>query len=311
LVADNSIYLVLLDKENSFFYKFPYDENLRNGIGNFYKSATKLNLKDTSIFDNSKLLYKTILEKALKETNATDLTIIPDDMLYYIPFDALVTNDEANSFLIKTHSVSYANSATILQEQREKIPKNENKLLVFAPDFELQSIETIQGKIEASSLVYSKQEAENITIFSNDSIDANVLYAKDIYNYTTNADIVTLSACETGIGKLQKGEGMLSLSRAFNYAGASSIVNTLWKINDQSSSEIISNFYKNLDKGFSKKEALRQAKLAYLNPYFWSGIIITGNTMPVVSTTNFWWFILGGILLIAIIMFRKRLLKFF
>jgi len=367
LVADHSIYLVLIDKTNSFFHKLQYNEKIKSSIEVFYKSASKLNFKDRTISEHSRLVYKAVLEQAIKKTDATSLIIIPDDMLYYIPYDALLTNEETNSFLIKTHAISFANSATLLKQQQQKSSKNKNSLVAFAPDFNNQNIETIQGQIEISSLVYSKLEAENITkyfkgtlfdkdnatisnfkkeigkhnlihfathasandefpdysylIFSNDSIASNVLYAKDIYNYTTTADIITLSACETGIGKLQKGEGILSLARAFNYAGASSIVNTLWKINDQSSTEIISNFYKNLDRGLNKKEALREAKLNYLmtnaddpllqHPYFWSGIVITGNTMPIVSTTNFWWFILGGIFLLLLVVFRKRLLKLF
>jgi CHAT domain-containing protein len=131
--------------------------------------------------------------------------------------------------------------------------------------------------------------------------------------------LVTLSACQTGIGKLQKGEGMLSLARAFNYAGASSIITTLWKINDQSTSEIMASFYKNLSDGLSKKEALRQAKLTYLttnddpllnHPYYWSGIVLTGNTMPVVSTNYLLWIFLSiaGVVLIRFlyVLFLKR-----
>jgi len=367
LVVESNIYLVLVDKKTSFFYKLNYNKKIKNSIKTFYKSAAKLNYKDTFIFNNSKIVYKAILEQALKDTKAIDLIIVPDDMLYYIPYDALLTKDDVRSFLIKTHAISYANSATLLQEQKNRVSKNKNNLVVFAPDFNDENVETLNGEVEASALMYSNIEAENITkyfdgklfdkdnatlsnfrkeinnhnlihfathasandefpdysylIFSNDSINSNVLYAKDIYNYTTNADIITLSACETGIGKLQKGEGMLSLARAFNYAGASSIVNTLWKINDQSSKEIISNFYENLNDGLSKKEALRQAKLNYLmvnnddplllHPYFWSGIIITGNTMPIVNTNYFWWYVLVGFIFLMIFLLRKKLLKIF
>ena len=130
--------------------------------------------------------------------------------------------------------------------------------------------------------------------------------------------MVTLSACQTGFGKLQKGEGMLSLARAFNYAGVPSIVTTLWKINDQSTSEIMKFFYKNLSDGLSKKEALRQAKLSYLNanddallrhPYYWSGIVMTGNTMPLKTTNYVFWAIsiLVGFLFIWLI--NKKLFK--
>jgi CHAT domain-containing protein len=156
--------------------------------------------------------------------------------------------------------------------------------------------------------------------FENSDNTSNLLYVNDLYNYQINADLVTLSACQTGFGKLQKGEGMLSLARGFNYAGVPSIVTTLWKINDQSTSEIMRSFYKNLSDGLSKKEALRQAKLNYLSsnddvflrhPYYWSGIVLTGNTLPLNTTNYDLWAIctLAAILLFWLI--YKKLFKGF
>lgn len=148
-----------------------------------------------------------------------------------------------------------------------------------------------------------------------------VLYVSDIYNLELNADLITLSACETGIGKLRKGEGALSLSRAFFYSGAQSLVHTLWNAVDQSSSDIMDNFYKNLSDGETKDVALQKAKLAYFNkyqetslthPYYWSSFVIQGNTDSLSTTPNHWFFIVIGIILaIVIYSFRKRLLQFF
>jgi len=112
----------------------------------------------------------------------------------------------------------------------------------------------------------------------------------------------------------------LSLARGFNYAGVPSIVTTLWKINDQSTSEIMESFYENLSDGLSKKEALRQAKISYLNsnddaflrhPYYWSGIVITGNTMPLNTPNYFLWVILGIAGLVLIWLVCKKLFKLF
>ena len=91
--------------------------------------------------------------------------------------------------------------------------------------------------------------------------------------------MVVLSACETGIGKLQRGEGIISLARAFAYAGAKSIVTSLWSVNDQKTKDLMLLFYKNLRKGKSKSEALREAKLSFIakndnpnaHPFFWAG----------------------------------------
>ncbi|MUH37285.1 CHAT domain-containing protein [Zobellia amurskyensis] len=131
-----------------------------------------------------------------------------------------------------------------------------------------------------------------------DSSENNVLYIKDLYNISLNADLVTLSACQTGIGKLQKGQGMLSLSKGFYYAGAKSLVNTLWKINDKSSVKLMEFFYEGLSKGKSKAKALRDAKLKYLettddnllqHPYYWSAFVVSGDISPI-TKTSYWWY---------------------
>lgn len=137
----------------------------------------------------------------------------------------------------------------------------------------------------------------------------NLLYIKDLYNYKLNADLVVLSACETGVGKLQKGAGMLSLARGFNYAGANALLTTQWKINDRSAANLMENFYKNLSKGQAKNTALRNAKTQYLkttddamqrHPYYWAGFVLSGNTAPIVETfSRIWW--ISGVLFFVLI----------
>ena len=130
-----------------------------------------------------------------------------------------------------------------------------------------------------------------------DSTESNILYIKDLYDMSLNADMVTLSACQTGIGKLQKGQGMLSLSKGFYYAGAKSLVNTLWKINDKSTVKLMEYFYKGLSEGKSKKEALRDAKMKYLkttddnllkHPYYWAAFTVSGDTAPLQNADHKW-----------------------
>lgn len=153
----------------------------------------------------------------------------------------------------------------------------------------------------------------------NDSAESNILYIKDLYNTSLNADMVTLSACQTGIGKLQKGQGMMSLSKGFFYAGAKSLVNTLWKINDKSTVKLMEYFYEGLSKGYSKSEALRKAKLKYLettednllrHPYYWSAFVVSGDIAPITRTYFWWYFVLGAALLVLFVAFiyskRKR-----
>ena len=119
----------------------------------------------------------------------------------------------------------------------------------------------------------------------NDSLENGMLFLSEIYGLNLNSNMTVLSACDSGVGKFQKGEGSLSLARAFLLAGSSSVVNTLWKVDDSSTQQIMIDYYKFLEKGMQKNEALRKAKLEYLSkndnakshPYFWSGITLFGD----------------------------------
>lgn len=99
-----------------------------------------------------------------------------------------------------------------------------------------------------------------------------------------NADLVTLSACRTGLGKVVTGEGVLGLTRAFMYAGTSSVVASLWNVNDIATAELMTTFYRKLKAGLPKDEALRQAKLemlkgkqlAWRQPYYWASFVLAG-----------------------------------
>ncbi|PKP22535.1 MAG: hypothetical protein CVU05_03525 [Bacteroidetes bacterium HGW-Bacteroidetes-21] len=118
-----------------------------------------------------------------------------------------------------------------------------------------------------------------------------ILNAWEIYNMTLNPELVVLSACNTGTGKLRNGEGVMSLARAFMYAGCPSVIMTLWSVSDLSSNNLMKMFYTNLSDGQDKAEALRQAKIKYLeethplnaHPYYWSGYVIIGDTSPMDS----------------------------
>jgi len=129
---------------------------------------------------------------------------------------------------------------------------------------------------------------------TSDSTD-NLLYAADLYNIELNADLVVLSACNTGTGKLQKGEGVMSLSRAFTYAGSVS----LWEVPDKSTATIMQFFFQYLKKGYTKDEALKTAKLDFIqeyptraHPLFWAGFVPSGN-MAIINIEeegNYQWF---------------------
>ena len=143
---------------------------------------------------------------------------------------------------------------------------------------------------------------------SNDTVENNdgLLNTYEIYNMNLNARMAVLSACNTGYGKLQKGEGIMSLARGFMYAGVPSIIMTLWAVEDQSGSELMTRFYKFLSDGDEIDEALRKAKLEYLagadelraHPYLWASYVSIGKANPIYPGKLNLLFVLGGAALI-------------
>ncbi|MEM6265208.1 MAG: CHAT domain-containing tetratricopeptide repeat protein [Bacteroidota bacterium] len=145
---------------------------------------------------------------------------------------------------------------------------------------------------------------------SKDSLDG-FLFAHEIYNLPLKADLTVLSACETGQGKLLKGEGVMSLALAFRYAGCPSVIMSLWKVEDQATGFIMKELFANLEEGLTREEALRQAKLAYLRqhpnsaPSEWAGFVIVGEggTLQPSGAPLILWGVLGFMLVGGLIFF--------
>jgi CHAT domain-containing protein len=110
-----------------------------------------------------------------------------------------------------------------------------------------------------------------------------ILYAGETYSLNLSADLIVLSSCESGLGKLVKGEGLQALSRGFLYAGASNVMFSLWKVLDKPTEGLMLNFYSNVLDGKPYAESLRQAKLKLINdpktafPHFWGGFLLVGK----------------------------------
>ena len=134
--------------------------------------------------------------------------------------------------------------------------------------------------------VVDEAEPELSRIFLNTgSQDDGNLFSGEIYNLNLKADLAVLSACQTGLGKFSKGEGVIGLSRALTYAGAKSIIVSFWSVADESTSELMTGFYKVLldDEGKDFAKALRATKLKLINhqkfsaPYYWAPFVLIGN----------------------------------
>jgi CHAT domain-containing protein/Tfp pilus assembly protein PilF len=155
---------------------------------------------------------------------------------------------------------------------------------------------------------------------NSDTLQDGLLNTQEIYNMNFKARMVVLSACNTGDGKLLKGEGVMSLARGFFYAGCPSIVMTLWTVEDKTGANLMSYFYNYLHQGIRKDEALRQAKLEYLNsadalkshPYFWSGYVTLGDVDPLYDeglVRKLFYLFLASIGIVGFLIVRKKLKK--
>jgi len=159
-------------------------------------------------------------------------------------------------------------------------------------------------------------------ILKNEGSDDGILHAFELYNMQLSADLAVLSACNSGMGKLARGEGVFSIARGFSYAGVPNIIMSKWPVSDWSTELLMKEFYRNLKTGMPIDEALQQAKIKYLNenrnnanllaPFYWGGFVLSGNSTPIDSLEDknlgYWWFI-GGFILIAFLIFffmRKK-----
>lgn len=147
----------------------------------------------------------------------------------------------------------------------------------------------------------------------------DALYLEELYGLQMDATrLIIISACETGHGVLVNSEGVLSLTRGFAYAGCQSIVNSLWKADDEATAAILHQFHVYLQQGFSKSKALRQAKLDYLHsnalhktPGYWAHLIINGDTQPLIKARagNRWLLVISGavaVLSLGIYLSKRR-----
>lgn len=178
-----------------------------------------------------------------------------------------------------------------------------DKFRSVAADYRFLHFAT-HAKLNDSNIDYSFLAFSETT----DSSDQEKISIRDLYELQLRADMVVLSACETGVGELRRGEGLISLARGFAYAGAKSLVTSLWSVNDKSTAEIMIDFYRQLKKGKAKDEALQIAKLNYLkkkrdvnaiDPFFWAGFVAIGDMAPVYGGNFSWWLGLLVVLSIA------------
>lgn len=287
----------LIDKTNAFITKLSKRENLEDLGHDLYLFLAKLQLDPTK----------------------NELIIIADHVLNYLPFEIL--QPKKDTYLIEDYCISYEGSARLFLELSNGFfdYENEQQWVGFSPEYadeqklpssvsEIREIQEIIGGVEFLGEKASKENFQNVSqqfsilhlAMHAEVNDLNSRYNKlifadsdltssELYVTRNKANLAVLSACNTGYGKIEKGEGVMSMARAFHFSGIPSVVMSLWKVPDKETKSIMVGFYKHLKKGRKKSGALRQSKLDYLkstqikelrHPYYWSGFVVNGNVAP-------------------------------
>jgi CHAT domain-containing protein len=263
------------------------------------------------------------------------LIVIPDDELNYLPFEAL--QNEKKQFLTEKFAITYQYTAALFEEKNKlnysggtlgfapfteagfKNDKGDEFSMLPASEAEISNLKGkafISEKARKDSFLLNANKFKIIHLATHASMNNAdplrsfilfhpsetdyKLFAQEIYNMKLDStQLVILSACETGDGHLVKGEGLMSLSRAFAYAGCQNIITSLWKSSDKNTAFITSRLHYYLDKGVSRDMALQQTKLEFLNsseiepryksPVYWANLILIGNYEPYHKNNNWWW----------------------
>lgn len=247
---------------------------------------------------------------------AQRVVVVAHGALHYLPFAAL--RDADGKLLVERYGLRFLPSASVLKFLRSAPGGAAASLLALGnPDLGDPKLDLKFAADEASAVsrlfpdarLLLRQEASETNFrkagsafrqlhiashgsfradaplasglhLARDADNDGVLTVGELYSMRLNADLVTLSACETGLGKIVNGDDIVGLARGFLYAGTRSIVASLWSVEDRATSELIQAFYRNLA-GMDKLEALREAQLAtrrsFAHPFFWAAFQLTGE----------------------------------
>lgn len=352
VVSDEDIFIFLLSPTEVDWIKLEKPPLLAQRVRQMHFGLTT---NDYFIYTRyARQLYEVLLAPIAGQISGKSLIIVPDNILYLIPFEALLSKDipgeqrdfSSLHYFDRSHQIRYSYSATIFSTPSWQAPADakfigyapfargmESPLIasedLFAdiapsrksmtplPDSE-REIQRIRGLFDANDFSadtffdkaanerHLKREqlanyryvhlATHATVDpaspqlsavylagENTAEEDGALYAGEIYQLHLNADLVVLSACETGSGQLVRGEGIVGMTRGFFYAGAKNVLVSLWPVNDTSTSHLMIEFYREMLAGKAKSAALQQAKKnlrensRFSSPFYWSPFVLIGR----------------------------------
>lgn len=357
--GDSTITTFLVLRDTLLHRHVAIKKDLEAQVGQFRAAMTRYFLAEvkspdlylssaTELCQTSHWLYQNLIEPFQAQL-PENVTLIPDGVLAYLPFEALLRAKpeqperfHTHAYMGQQHTLRYTYSTALMREMSEtREEKAALPMLAMAPFYDgstqwhdslVQQLANLK-RADFTPLPFSGEEVFKVSQLTDGEVltgpkaskeaflqraaqyrrlhlatharandrtsdysyicfaptpqhpQGERLYASEIYGLRLNADLVTLSACETGLGKMLRGEGVVSIARAFASAGARSILQSQWAVSDAKTRYLMTFFYKNLKKGLAKDKALREAKADYLkkfkgeaaHPYFWAGFVLIGK----------------------------------
>jgi CHAT domain-containing protein len=287
--------------------------NLENHVTN-YRAA--LSTRDSKKYKSaSKALYNTVIKPVKHLIKGKKLTVVPHGSLHYVPFASLW---DGKRYLVQNYQIRTLPSASVMEFLQNKVTNKAGNLLILGnpdlgdPQYDLPAAQEeslrLAKRVKGSKVLLRKKATETAlkkygSSFKNihfamhglfeaekplssglflapDSENDGRLTVSELYDLDLNADLVTLSACETALGETKSGDDVIGFTRGFLYAGANSIVSSLWEVDDEATRDLMLRFYKEL-KSNNKARALQKAQLRvmkkYPHPYYWAAFQLTGQ----------------------------------
>lgn len=328
ILGDNSGYVLVISKNEYEVLPIKQYKELVSLVNEYKKlclSPIQYKTELNRFKDVSNKLYQILFPKEFEAyfKRYNKYSIVTDGILNTISFDALIPfiNEEGSfKYLIEEKEIVYHNSLSLtLLNNTLKTPFFKTQYNFIINNFKDSSFTSLTTKkepffndkmftdkqVSKKNFIKEFKEASSVFISSHAKGTNTIpwialydqkLYLNELFFLNSPKNFVVLNACETGVGKLQTGEGSYNLTRGFLNAGAKSVLATQWQVNEKYNTEILKTFFKALKKGNSKSTSLAFAKRAYLkkhentnlnSPYYWAVTTITGNDSPLPFNNNY------------------------
>lgn len=345
LIGDSASYAMVISPTKAEVKQFKYNVAQNQEFVNLLATNQGTKADYARILSSGSVIY----QKLIKPLNIPKGHLVISQDGVFMPFEALSSSGTNAQYLLNDYAISYTYSGQFLLKKQAETKFWPNQTFVgFAPvefnnqlntlknsDETLGNVaknywfsDTFTGKVatKANFLQQAKDhkivqifthafadsvDTEPKIYFADQSLKISELNAEDQFN----TQLLMLSACKTGVGKLAKGEGVLSLARGFSMLGIPATITSLWSVEDKSTYQLTELFYNYLNDGQSKDEALKNAKLEFLklhpnsSPLEWAGMVLVGETSELSNYSNVYWMLSGVVILSmigGIFYFRRK-----